>query len=192
MYELSPEERRRVVCGADTLRVTVQRDAFERLLSSFKSKFTCDGEAYGTDVSNREFMVPNLLKRARMDSRKTCLSLDEFAEALERIRVQAAERGKSVLRAIDVHVRPAKHHFGDIDWDIVMDLRDLNDKTLLTAIVKRMKYAHLIEDGPGRQHISGKKELILGEKTAKLLHRFAMESEVGDRRIIDSIDKDHA
>lgn len=185
VHELDKLEQRRVVCGEGTLRLAVQRDPFERLLSSYKSKFTCEHKMFRTDLRNRATMVPKLLRQAGMEQLKRgCLTVGEFAEALERVRRRVGTvGGMKSLRETDVHIRPSNYFFEEIQWDLVLDVEDLGNARLLQPLVRRLKFGNLVADGPGRRHSSGKQELMLSERAARLLHRFAMETEIGERRI---------
>lgn len=92
LRDLPQSEMPRVLSGTGTLRVAVQREPMARLLSAWKSKFACNVQRWGTDVKERERMVPQLLKQARMkSSKRSCLTLEEFARALGH--VQARVRG---------------------------------------------------------------------------------------------------
>lgn len=180
LYEMSESEQWRILKSAGTLRVAIQRDPYDRLLSSFKSKFTCEHEKYGTDLKNRATMVPTLRRQAGFPIGKPCMNVSEFADALESCRVNAGAKGFKLkkLRNMDVHVRPQDFFFDDIDYDIILDVKEMHVKNLL-PVIQRLKYSQLVEKGIEHRHASSGSELLIPEKTAKKLHAFALESKVG-------------
>lgn len=64
------------------------RDPKERLISSWKSKVSCDADCWKTDTSDREKIVPELLATVGNLSKVECLSFDEFIDTLHRAHSQ--------------------------------------------------------------------------------------------------------
>lgn len=189
LYQLPEDEQWRILNNRKTLRVAVQRNPFERLVSSWKSKFACDAEKYGTDLRNREKMVPALLRQAEMDTNgKECLSIEEFAIALEKVQ-KRVKNGESEwlnsLRKLDVHLRPQNFYFQEIAWDIVLDVTDLERVARLRPIIERLPFRELVKDGPPRKHVSGGGEIMISESTARRLYSFALESKTGSQKYIE-------
>lgn len=183
LYKLSEDEQWRILTSAETLRVAIQRNPFERLVSSWKSKCTCDDDVYGTDLRNRNHIVPGLLRRAGMPDDKNCLSISEFAETLEALRTRVGSPGVPLksLRQLDVHVRPQDFFFDEVKYDLVLDVKDLGNVTYLKPIIERLPRKDLekVQLGPSTMHASTGEELPIPERAAKLLHLFAMESKWG-------------
>ena len=72
------------------------RDPYARLVSSWKSKYACEG-------SDDTWRVPNLLQQAGVLTRrrwKSCLTLTDFAMVVQKIYL----KGEACY--LDVHVRP--------------------------------------------------------------------------------------
>lgn len=188
LHRLPEAEQLRILNNPKTLRVAIQRNPFERLVSSWKSKFACDENTYGTDLRNRKKMVPALLRQANMATEgKKCLSIDEFAIALERVqnRVRRGEtKWLSSLRKLDVHVRPQNFYFNEVNWDIVLNTKDLKNVERLTPIIERLSFPQLVRDGPAHEHASGGGEILISESAAKRLYNFALESKIGRRKYI--------
>lgn len=186
LYKLDEQEQWRILTSRETLRVAIQRNPFERLVSSWKSKITCESEVYGTDVRNRGEIVPRLLRRAGLPDDKECLSLAEYAEALEaarnRVKDPAGKLGS--LRQLDVHVRPQEFYFDEVDYDLILDVKDLGNRTYVKPILQRLPHKHLeeVENGPPSMHASTGDQIMIPERTAKLLHLFAMESKWGETK----------
>eukprot|EP00177_Eucheuma_denticulatum_P001301 GFKZ01002358.1.p1 GENE.GFKZ01002358.1~~GFKZ01002358.1.p1 ORF type:complete len:341 (+),score=37.20 GFKZ01002358.1:102-1025(+) len=184
---LTERDQWRVLKGDRTLRVAVQRDPFERLVSSWKSKYACEADVYGTDVHNRDKMVPALLKQAEMGYDAPCLSIEQFADALESARLRAGVDAGwlSSTRKMDVHIRPQDFFWGEIEYDMVLDVRDLGDVRRLKAILDRLPFRRLCEEGLEHRHKSGGGELVIPEKAAAKLFRYAAQSKVGELKYID-------
>mmetsp|Transcript_34550 Transcript_34550/g.64516 ORF Transcript_34550/g.64516 Transcript_34550/m.64516 type:complete len:573 (-) Transcript_34550:28-1746(-) len=70
---------------------TLVRDPQERLISSWKSKVSCDESCWKTDVTDRARLVPELLATVGNLSKVSCLSFDDFVETLH----QAHSQGKA-------------------------------------------------------------------------------------------------
>lgn len=184
LFQLPEDDQWRILTGDKTLRVAIQRNPFERLVSSWKSKFTCDDDIYGTDLNNRVFMVPALLRQAGItDDPRQCLSITEFAETLDLIRTRVGTPATKLpsLRKLDVHIRPQEFYFEDVDYDMILDVKDLGNKTHLQPIMERLPHKDLknVQWGPPSMHSSTGDDLLIPERAAKLLHLFAMESKWG-------------
>lgn len=181
VHLLSKEEQWRILTSKETLRVAIQRNPYERLISSFKSKFTCEDEKYGTDLRNRATMVPALRRQAGLPEGEGCMSITQFAEALDSCRLKAGSEGHRLksLRHMDVHVRPQDFYFDEIDYDMVLDIRELSNVTYLQPVIERLKYRDLVKDGIEHKHASGGDPLMIPEKAASMLHMFAIESRTG-------------
>lgn len=181
LYKMSEDDQWRILTGDATLRVAIQRNPFARLLSSWKSKITCDEGVYGTDVGNRDILVPKLLKQAGLknDDRK-CLSISELADTLDlvRRRVGTSETELKSLQKLDVHLRPQEFFFEEINYHMVLDVSELANVSSVKPILQRLpkKDLRYVRSGPPRMNRSKGKELLIPEKAAKLLHLFAMES----------------
>ncbi|PXF49324.1 hypothetical protein BWQ96_00898 [Gracilariopsis chorda] len=187
LYNLSLPHRRKVLTGATTLRVAIQRNPYDRLLSAFKSKFTCNTTLYGTDVRNRESMVPTLRRQAALPlTQPNCMNISEFAEALDRCR-QIVTSNRTLpfasklkhLRKLDIHIRPQQFFFEYISYHIVLDVDDLSNVTNLTPLLRRLPFVDLVSDGVRQEHASKSYNLLVPELAAGQLHRFALESKVG-------------
>lgn len=189
LFQLPEDEQWRVLTSAETLRIAIQRNPFERLVSSWKSKITCDDDKYGTDVRNRDHMVPQLLRQGGMpEDSRVCLSIVEFAEALDAVRTRVGTSATKLtsLRNIDVHLRPQEFYFDEVDYDIVLDVKDLGNATYLKPIMERLPHNNLdkVQWGPTVYHASSGEDLQIPERAAKLLHLFAMESKWGETKYI--------
>ena len=161
----------------EVLRVAITRDPYERLISAWKSKAACDSDDFGTDVSDRNKIVPILLRQANISKDLTCLSLQSFAIVLDKLR-HLSQKGIFDMHDMNKHFRPQECYFEDIPYDIVLDLGDLQNMTMLAPIVKRLRYADLIKGPPARLQASKSSFLMIPEQTAATLYRFATLTEV--------------
>lgn len=183
-FRLSEDERWRILTSPSTLRVAIQRDPFERLLSSWKSKISCEGDVYGTDVGDRNSIVPQLLKHAGLkNDNRTCLSIAEFAHTLDlvRTRVNTTETSLKKLHGLNYHLRPQEFYFEDIEYHMVLDMNDLRNITHLQPVLQRLpkRDRDVVKAGPQTMHASTGGEVLIPESAAKQLYLFAMESKLG-------------
>lgn len=187
VYSLNPEEQWRVLATSNsTLRVAIQRNPYERVISSFKSKFTCEHERFSTDVHNRETMVPILRHRCGMPDRSwTCMNVSEFAQTLDSCRQHVGKPGYvSSLRLLDVHIRPQEFFFDEIDYDMVIDVNDLSDVNVVAPLINRVQYKDLVQNGPRVRHSSGHDQLSIPERAAAMLYAYAAESKPGKLKYV--------
>lgn len=182
VYMLDESEQRRVLFHSNsTLRIAIQRNPYERIISSFKSKFTCEDERFSTDLHNRETMVPQLRRRCRMPSQKSnCMNISEFAQTLDSCRRNVGKDGYiPSLRLLDVHIRPQQFYFDFIDYDMVVDVADLSDVNVVTPIIERIQFKNAVEGGPRVRHSSGDDQLSIPERAGAMLYAYASESKPG-------------
>ena len=172
---MSSKERWRIVHDPNVFRIAITRDPFQRLLSAWKSKVACDSDEYGTDVIDRDIIVPIMLNQAGLSNDTNCLSLAAFANVLERVRIMYI-KGDFEIRFLNKHFRPQEYFFDHIDYDIIMDVDQLSNRSMLEPLVRRLKFPHLLEEAPSFLHRS-KKQLHIHEDVAMLLYRFAALSE---------------
>lgn len=158
------------------LRVAVTRDPFERLISAWKSKAACDSDDFGTDVYDRDLVVPILLGQANMSRIASCLSLPSFALVLDTLR-GLAEEGKFHFKDIYKYFRPQECHFDHIKYHMVLDVSQLTNTTLLQPVVNRLKFASLLSEAPKRLHVSPASSQTMSEETAAALYKFALLTE---------------
>jgi len=80
--------------------VALVRDPYDRLISSWKNKFRCGSS--GVDRADRARLVPKLLNLARVPKRKRkdCLSITDFAMAVQQVYLQGD------ACKLDCHLRP--------------------------------------------------------------------------------------
>lgn len=175
-FNLSGAERWRILNSPKVLRVAVTRDPFERLISAWKSKAACDSDDFGTDVVDRDAIVPVLLHQAGLRRDSTCLSLPSFAQVLDMLRL-LAEHGDFGLKDVNRNFRPQQCHFADIKYDMVLDVSQLSDMTILAPIVQKMKFPELVSEPPRRLHVSRQAPQTMSEITAAALYKFALLSE---------------
>lgn len=192
VHNLSLEEQEKVLYSdKKILRIAVQRQPYKRLISSFKSKFTCEHEKYRTDLANRASMVPVLRRRAQLTASNTlCMNITEFADALDNCRRRAISfrngtRGFEFLRLLDVHIRPQVYCFNEIHYDAIIDVADLSDERVLKPLWSRFEHRHKVSPVAGRRHRStGGSSLTIPDSAAKNLFSFASLSDTAPLRYL--------
>lgn len=192
VHNLSMEEQETVLYSdKKILRIAVQRQPFKRLISSFKSKFTCEHEKYRTDLRNRAAMVPILRRRAELPESDTlCMNITEFAAALDNCRRRAISfrnhtRGFEFLRLLDVHIRPQVYCFDEIQYDAIIDVTDLSDERVLKPLWDRFEHRREVSIAAGRRHRStGGSSLTIPDSAAKNLFSFASLSDTAPLRYL--------
>lgn len=184
---LSEPDLWRVLTGPDTLRVAVQRDPYARLISAFKSKYSCEAERFGTDAADRDNKVRSLCHHANLSlpsagtRRDPCMTVSEFATALDRLRENAGQPGfVPSLRYIDHNILPQEYFLDEIEYHLVLDVSDWMDRVKTAPILDRLKHADVLRKH--RANIdtrSSGDEVLIPEKAATSLHRFALLSKTG-------------
>lgn len=114
---------------SDTFSFALIRDPKKRIISAWKSKIACDG-SWGTDVRDREGIVPKLLMLANR-SNASCLSLYSFLDAVNA--VHKAGRAKE----LNSHFRPQNlgcfRHFPPHQWRKVVSIGEAGAAKELAA-----------------------------------------------------------
>lgn len=181
-----------------TLKVAIQRNPYERLISAYMSKFTCDDKMYSTDVHDRSYMVPRLLQLAaytKSTQKKGCLNISEFATALSMCSSRFSIENLRLV--IDQHIQPQHYFFNIIDYDMVIDVNDLSDETVMTPIANRLPFNQSIKPVPRRRHVSKAvgsgdsddiKEVSIPKDAETKLRAFAMHSIMGELKYINGFE----
>lgn len=173
-----------------TLRVAVQRDPYDRLLSCFKSKFACQAELYGTNLKARPLMTYFLRLRADMPivedkkSEHSCFNVSGFAHAVRASGTVALKKGDFKMRKLDVHYRPQLYHQRHIRYDLVLDLADLSNNVLMRPVWRRFPFAADVPDKVQQLHSSGEAKVNPPAEAERILREFAALSEVLPRKAV--------
>lgn len=137
----------KALTASKTLRVAVQHDRYERLLSALKSKLTCEAAKYSTDKGDVERIATTLRQQAhrhRLPRRvagmvDSCMNLTEFADSLDVLRLDAGKEGwVSTLRLLDESSRPQEVHAGEIDYDLIVDVRRMGDRRVWRLVERNV------------------------------------------------------
>jgi len=98
-----------------TFSFALMRDPKERIISAWKSKVACE-ESWGTDIRDRNRIVPELRKLAERPN-ATCLSFVDFVDTL------AAVHRKGLAQKLNPHFRPQHLNcfrtFKPEEWTVV-------------------------------------------------------------------------
>lgn len=187
MYMLPPLEQMQILTSPDTLRVALQREPYERIISAYKSKFTCEHQRFSTDVHERDHLVSVLRKWAHLPAGPSCMNVSEFALALHLCRENVGKPGfPPSLQILDDHIRPQEFYLDEIEYDLVIDVKHLSDVDVLKPIIDRLEFKQLIEDGVNPRHGSGSEKLLIPEDAAAMLHGYALESKQAPIKIYSS------
>lgn len=175
-HNMTDHERWSVLQDPKVLRIAITRNPFERILSAWKSKAACESDDFGTNVKERDVLIPGMLRQAQMRKGASCLSITSFAEVLDKLR-RMAEQGEFDMKLLDRHFRPQEFHFGVVNYQYIMDVKMLNNVTALQPIAQRMPYPDLITEAPTKLSLSRPVYETLSEPTAALLYKFAILTE---------------
>lgn len=184
---LSPSEQLRILTSDKTLRVALQREPYERIISAFKSKFTCENNRFSTDVHERDRLVTVLRRRSHLPEGVPCMNISEFALALDICRQNVGRPGyPATLSALDDHIRPQEFFFDEIEYHIIIDVKHLSNVTIMQPIIDRVEFKDMVKDGIPARHSSGAEVLVIPEDAATMLHTYALESKQGQIRFYDN------
>lgn len=171
LRSLDMEQKKQVLNGSHTLRVAVWRDPYERLLSAWKSKFSCDNKRYGSDYEDRMRIVPQLSKLVGLKT-ETCMNISQYAHTLDVLRDKLISKDIDVS-AVNSHIRPAHYLFDVIKYDLLLDVRDISRPDKVERIVERFRYKDGMLGGAPRLHASTGGDVEIGKEDAEKIAKFA-------------------
>lgn len=175
--DMSEEQRLFALKDDSVFRVAVWRDPFERILSSWKSKFACDAWIYGTDYPDRARMVPQLLKAAGLPYQNVeCLNISTFAIALDHIRRRVI-MGELNLAQLNPHIRPQQFYFNLINYSLVVDLKQLSNGSVIKPLSDLLPFAPGIPNIE-RLHTSKGPDILIPQSVATLISKFSSLTEI--------------
>lgn len=184
IHDLPVEKRREVLSRESTLRVAVQRDPYSRLVSAFKSKFTCERDRFHGD---RDLVVDVALLREQggdHSGKSECMSVDEYGNILDAMRLHVGEPGYVYrFKHIDGHIRPAEFFFEEVDYDLVLDVQHIKDASAVRELYNRLPYKDQLETSVPMVHTSSKSELKIPDEARRKLRAFADVTRVEPLRV---------
>lgn len=185
LHTLNPSQQLKILTSERTLRVALQREPYERIISAFKSKFTCEDQRFSTDVHERERLVTVLRKRSHLPEGPPCMNVSEFALALDVCRQNVGRPGyPSNLAVLDDHIRPQEFFLDEVNYDMIIDVKHLSNVTVMQPIIDRVEFKDLVKDGISARHSSGAEILVIPEDAATMLHAYSLESKQGSIKFI--------
>lgn len=171
LYDLPLETRWDLFTRDDVMRVSVQRDPYQRLISAYKSKYTCDTEKFQSDMD-----IPfahHLREQARVAPGRPCMELSEFAMILDRLRIYDGEKGVSKVAWIESHIRPINLRHDIIDYDVILESRYLIHEQSVNLLYERLPFKDTIPPYVPGEHTSGVATLNVPEELDRSLRAFA-------------------
>lgn len=179
-FRLGEREQMRVLReGNATLRVAVQRDPYERLISCFKSKFACKADEFGTDLRERSEKAYHLRKVADLPTEQQlpCMNISTFAATLHLARARLRAKGDVDLRNLDKHYRPQRYFPHVISYDLVLNVHELCEEAKMRPLWRRLPFREEGRKAVQHLHSSGSVKVAQSEETERLLRDFAKESQ---------------
>lgn len=177
---LSERQQWSVLTSNDTLRIAIQREPYQRLISAYKSIYSCDVERFRTHVPSRNLIVPGMRKRLHLAEERTCMNVSEFGHMLD---VARENVGKPTypreFRFLDNHIRPQEFFFDEIDYQYVFDVSDLSDASKLDIITSRLPYKVRMGNQFVSRFSSGDEALVISDEDARSINAFARISKQG-------------
>lgn len=174
LSELPAAQQVRALTSPSTLRIGVQRDPVERLLSAFKSKYTCETARFRAHVTSREVIVRSMRHVLHMPSGPSCMTVSEFATMLDVARTNVGQPPYPLLfRALENHIRPQEFFLDEIKYNFMLNVRDLSDPARINLIMERLPYKVLISHNDVARFASGDEKLHVGEKDMQSIRAFA-------------------
>lgn len=186
LINLPVEKRWQVLQSKHTLRVAIQREPYARLISAYKSKYTCETERFNTD-KGRLVIVPMLRRQLNLSEGEPCMTVSEFADALDVARLNVGTEGFPLrqMHKIENHIRPQEYFFDEIDYDLIIDVHDLSVPERIAAVNERLPFKDSMKESHRGRYASGDAELFIPEKAAISLHAFAALSKHVPEKYID-------
>lgn len=171
LYDLPLATRWDLFTKDDVMRVSLQREPYDRLISAYKSKYTCESEKFLSDT-NIPF-AHHLRKQARVAPGQPCMELREFAMILDRLRIYDGDKGISKVSWIESHIRPIDLRTDIIDYDVVLDSRYLIHPESVSLLFERLPFKDTIPPYVPDDHTSGEAHLDVPDDVERSLRAFA-------------------
>lgn len=175
MSELDPITRLRILTSDDVLRVAIQRDPYQRLVSAFKGKYACGREVFKGDPSNSSVLQLREQSKIRL-ARPDCMTISEFAQALRTLRTKGHLNGITQPKFAEGHVRIQLLHDQEIDYDLVLDPRYFKYPKHLKLLYDRLPFKHLVKPLVSVQHASTDTQLQIPPQDDAELKAYAQLS----------------
>lgn len=179
------EERQRILSDPAVFKVAIIRHPFERLISSFKDKFMCNGKAEDSSyVPTKAFFVNKLRKITgrQTEDNSTCIDIKEFTDMIDIARLNV-EQGKYSVDQIESHIRPQHYFLEEIDFDVVLDVKQWKSNYTVNSLAHKMPHKQLFEDAILKndqfRHSNSHISLSFSEHDALKLFNFAALSSYG-------------
>lgn len=178
LSDLDLNTRWNVLTDDHVMRITIQRDPYQRLLSAFKSKYTCQTEKFNSDMEV-DFKT-QLRQQANMSNAnvQSCMNISEFADVIDRIRTNGGKDGVVLARYIESHVRPQDVHADVIDYDVILDSKYLAFSEHLALLYDRLPYKENVPPFVAVEHTSGNASLFIPSAADEKLKLFANLSRI--------------
>lgn len=183
-------ERHQILSSPDVYRVAVIRHPFERIISAFKSKFSCSqptGNLLVKHGNRNIFTTEKFVRRLRRDAnlseeemakRRKCMTIDEFAYCLHEIQENIGTAGfPTGFHLVEDHIRPQQHFLKYIRFDVVLDIKQWKTQCSVNAIAEKLPYLNEFKYDVfkvvGTRHHTSHIQLTMSDKTAIKLLQFA-------------------
>lgn len=197
LEDARPETRNRLLFGRDdgTLRVAVQRDPFDRVMSAYRDKLACNRNLDEIHREHKKWVVNDLLRTADWDDFKgaqltslgdICLTLPEFGTVLSRIQRRLKNGAIKELFDIERHFRPQEYFYNDIHYDIILRVQDLSAPERIQPILKRLPLLEQsgISTSIEAWHTTGHRSADMDDETERKIREFSSLSKWGEPKYI--------
>lgn len=175
MSSLDLDTQLAIFTADDVLRVAVQRDPYERLISAYKGKYACDRHVFHGDP--QQFSVLQLSAQAKVrPASEGCMTLPEFTQALRTMRTKGHLDGITQPKFAEGHVRIQLLHEQEIDYDLVLDPRFFGNAKHLKLLYDRLPFKKYIKPYITVKHASSSEKLQISEEEDAELKAFAQLS----------------
>lgn len=189
-WVMPEEERQSVISDPDILRVAIHRDPLDRVISCWKSKYACKrNSTYKVDLRDQPRMMQEMddvisqatngeslrLSPELNVTNKQCLTIEEYAYMLDVVS-DGIDNGRVNVFTMESHLRPQIYFYQYVNYSMVLPVHKLKNATLVKPIVDRLPF---VPNGTACGHVHSTKgsDLIIPEKTALMLARYASWSE---------------
>lgn len=172
--QLPPQKQWNVLTDTRVLRVAVQRNPYDRLLSAYKSKYTCQAERFHTHVPNRDKIVPRMRNALHMRPKtRTCMGMTEFGRMLDIARLRAGMPGYVKMKYLDNHIMPQQFFGDDLHFNVVMQISDMAVDARRNVIASRFPFSFVMGPGFVSRFASGNATLYVPEGTKESIRLFS-------------------
>lgn len=176
LHQLPLSQRWHLLTSDDVFRVGIQRHPYQRIVSAFKSKYSCDTVKFNSDLDLP--FAHDLRRAAGFSEGPPCLELKEFATLLDVIRTKGGQDSVYKPEWIEANIRPFDLRHDIIDYDVILDSRYLVHERSVKFLYERLPFSRMVPPYVPGSHFPSIARLDIPDDVHQSFQAFANLSHV--------------